>query len=228
MPPSKNVAFQPRYGWLMSGKTHVVRAAVVAGEHHQRVVLETVLPQRVEHLPHGTVERADHRGVDALGVVRDAWERVVVGAQGLQRRVRRVERQIEEEGAVPVGRDRPRRFLRQVVGHVGARREARASILRHGEGQVRPQETVDGVERLPGLDHRGSPRSAYSDAPARKPSHSSKPCASGRIAGDSPRCHLPRNSVRYPRPRSSSARVTSSRGRPWSASGGTAASRSAK
>ena len=49
---------------------------------------------------------------------------------------------------------------REVVRHVGRRGEARPAVLLHGEAQIRPQEAVDRIEVLLGIDRRPRCRAA--------------------------------------------------------------------
>jgi hypothetical protein len=61
--------------------------------------------EAIEDRSDTVVERAHHRGVDAHALVGDVGNEVVVLLRGLQRRVRRVVREVEEERAVAVAVD---------------------------------------------------------------------------------------------------------------------------
>ena len=105
------------------GQADVVGAAVVGREEDQRVLLEAVRAERVQHAPDAAVERADHRRVDAQAVVGDLRERVVVLARRLERRVRRPVRQVQEERPIAVGLDHLHGLVGVVVREVARRRE---------------------------------------------------------------------------------------------------------
>jgi len=155
----------------------VVSAAVVAREHDQRIVLEPVRLEGIEHLADAAVQGPHHGRVHPQSVVRNVRERVVIRLQRLQRRVHGVERQVHEERPVAIGHDRLRGLVGQVVGQVGGRREARAAVVLHCESQVGPEKPVDGVEVLVELTASALSRGRKSAAPWRNPRVSSKPRA---------------------------------------------------
>ena len=53
------------------GETDIPRSAVVRGEEHDGVLVESVAFERAQHLAHATVEAPDHRRVDPLSVALD-------------------------------------------------------------------------------------------------------------------------------------------------------------
>ena len=63
----------------------VVGTAVVAREDHERVTLEPLLPDRVQHAADVAVEIADHRRIHAERMVANLRQGVVIGLRGLQR-----------------------------------------------------------------------------------------------------------------------------------------------
>ncbi len=142
----------------------VVRRAVVVGEDHQRVAVEPGGAQRCQHAADIAVERADHGGVHAQAVVGDGRERVVVLARRLQRGVRCVVGEIEEERTVAVRFDDAHGMVREVVGEVAVGLEQRPVVEAHAPRRRRVEELVDGVVRgarvddarvVLGQEHRG-------------------------------------------------------------------------
>lgn len=85
-------------------------------------------------------------------------QRLDVRAQRLQRRVRGVEREIEEEGPVTVGLDGTDRLISEIVGHVSVRRKALRAVPAHGIIQIGPEERIDRVEILAQIDRVGMVR----------------------------------------------------------------------
>ncbi len=98
------------------------QAAVVRGEDHHRPVGDPQRVELVEELADAQVEALDHRRVGGVEVLHAGLDlRLVLGDQvglGLQGRVDRVLRVVEEEGAVAVGLDEPAALVRQAVGQV--------------------------------------------------------------------------------------------------------------
>ena len=76
--------------------------AVVRGEDDERVVRQTMLLELGQDHADRVVERADHARVDAPVRVVEVRETLVVLVHHLHRGVHRVEREVEEEGVVPV------------------------------------------------------------------------------------------------------------------------------
>ena len=162
-------------------------AAVVAGEDDDGVVGDADLLEAVEDAADAVVERRDHRGVDALALVVELREALVVGVGGLERRVRRVERDVEEEGLGAVAIDERDRFLRELIGDVllelcagsrprtSPRRASRAgsSLSPSPGGCARSKRARPSKKWTP-----GQLRSTYL-VPLAMPKNSSKPRSSG-------------------------------------------------
>ena len=58
-------------GAVHLGQTDIAGTAVVRSEQHQRVALQSVILQRVEHTSDAAVEAADHGRINAFAVVLD-------------------------------------------------------------------------------------------------------------------------------------------------------------
>ena len=147
--------FPAAKGFVQIRHPDVVRAAVVAGENNQGVVIQALVFEVLQHAADVAVQRADHGRVDAGGMVCNVRQGVVVLARGLQRVVRRVVGQVHEKGVLLVRVDGFDRLVGQVVGHVARRLKRLARIEANAPGVCGPQEFVDHVERLFGVDHLG-------------------------------------------------------------------------
>ena len=135
------------------GQVDVVRRAVVVGEDHQRVLIETLRAQGLHHPADAAVQRADHRRVDAQPVVGDVRERLVILARRLQGRVRCVVGEVEEERAVAVGLDHAHRMIGEVVGEVAVRPEHLAIVEAYAPRLHCPKKLIDRVGVGAGVDH---------------------------------------------------------------------------
>ena len=80
----------------------VFRRSVVAGEDDERLLVEAVLPKFLEDGADRVIEGADHRRIDAFGLVLELREPRVVFFRGFQRNVRSIEGEVEEERLVLV------------------------------------------------------------------------------------------------------------------------------
>ena len=140
-------------GFVHLGQPDVARCSVVAGEDHDGVLVQPFVTQGLQHPRHAAVDRTHHRCVHAPAVVGDAGQRVVVLPAGLQRRVDAPMRQIHEERPVLVLPDRGHRFVGEIVGQVLVGFEPFAAVVTHAKTHVGPQELVDRVEILLGVDH---------------------------------------------------------------------------
>ena len=83
----------------------VFRRSIVAGEDDERLLVEAVLPKRLEDGADRVIEGADHRRVDALGLALKLREPLIVLVRGFQRNVRRIEGKVEEKRLVLVSLD---------------------------------------------------------------------------------------------------------------------------
>ena len=126
----------------------VMRAAIVTGEDDERIVVKPLVLQRLQDVADITIKRTDHRRIDAQAVVLDHRQGIIVFLLCLQRRMRRIESQVDEERTILVRLDRGDSLIAEIVGHIFVRRKRRPAILADAERQNRPEEPVD---RIPGL-----------------------------------------------------------------------------
>ena len=126
----------------------VAGAAVVRQEDDQRVVGDPRFLQGVEDPADRVVERGDHPEVDPPQFVLLVGEPVVVLLRDLERRVRRVERRVEEERLIGVPADEVDRLVAEDVGDVGRLVDHR--LLRPAQDEVaRPTRRRRGRLRPP-------------------------------------------------------------------------------
>ena len=144
--------FPAAEGLVDVGDADVARRAVVAGEDHDGVVVQPVFFQGLQNTAHAAVHRADHGAVDTAAVVGDLWQGVVVFLAGLQRGVHTPMRQEQEKRPVLVAGDGGDGFVGEVVGQVLVGLEPGAAVVADAKAHVGPQELVDGVEVLLGVD----------------------------------------------------------------------------
>ena len=197
IPPSKSVIFQPRNGSFTSGRP-MYPAPPLSEVNITRVFSSRPLARSASRTcPTPRSSASDHGGVDPLAMQFDVGECLVVFLRRLQRGVRRPVREIQEEGPILVRLDDLDGLLRVVVGEVAARLERLAAVEGRGEAQGAPQEAIDGVEVLLGVDHvRESSSGRYSPLAINK--LSSKPWSWGAMPFVRPRCHFPMCAVWYP------------------------------
>ena len=69
----------PAVRFVDVGQADVMRAAIVAGEDHQRVIVQPLRLERRHHAPDPAIERADHRAIDPRAVVGDLRQGVIIG-----------------------------------------------------------------------------------------------------------------------------------------------------
>ena len=55
-----------------------MRAAIIAREDHQRIVIEPFVLQRLQHMADIAIQRADHRRINAQAVILNHRQRVVI------------------------------------------------------------------------------------------------------------------------------------------------------
>ena len=130
-----------------------MRAAIVAGENHQGVVIQALVFERLQNAANVAVQRTDHGGIHAHGVVGNEAQRVIVLARGLQRCMRCVVGQVQEKGPVLVGLDHLDRLVSEVVGHVLGRLKRLAVFEAHGPRLGGPEKFVNWIKVLHGIDH---------------------------------------------------------------------------
>ena len=135
-------------GAVYLGQANVMRAAIVGGKDHQRIVIKALRLQFGHDLADAAVERADHRGIDPQAVVLDLRQRIIIRLERLQRCVRSIIGEIHEERPVAVGPDAGQRLVGQIIGHVAIGGKARRTVELHAIRQIGPQEFVDRVETL--------------------------------------------------------------------------------
>ena len=115
------------------------RAAVVAGEEDDRVLLQVECPQLGQDRADAVVHRAQGRRVGpAALLVAERREAAEVLLGGLDRHVLARLGQVEEEGPVLVALDEPDRLLVQHVGQVAAESRRPARSGRSGRWIRRP------------------------------------------------------------------------------------------
>ena len=86
-------------------------------------------------------------------MVCDVGEGVIILPLCLQWGVRRVVSQVQEERPVAVGFDYLDRVATEIVGHVGVRPKSPAVIVSNCVTQIRPQESIDRIKILFGVNH---------------------------------------------------------------------------
>jgi len=76
-------AFVPTVGRVVVLYARVPRAAIVAGKDNQSILVEACVLQLLQHVANPSVKLAHHRAIDALGMVLDLRQCVIIRFQRL-------------------------------------------------------------------------------------------------------------------------------------------------
>ena len=174
-------------------------AAVVGEEEDDRVVARARLLQRRQHAPHVLVERPHHGQVGAALLVLDVPVLADEGGGRLQRFVRGVVGEVEEEGRVVPFADEGRGARRERVREVAVELDLLAVLLERQEVGVAvraaaalvvvvaaPEEAVEGVEAaVAGVEGLGRPQLPLAHEP-RAVARALETAGEGRLPGGQP------------------------------------------
>ena len=132
-----------------------MRTAVVTGENHQGVVVQTLVSERLQHASYVAIEVAHHGGVNTQRVIFNVRKGCVVFLGGLQGRVRRGVGQVQKEGLLAIGLNGFFGFISEVICHIALGLERFTAIKVHAKAAGCPLKFINDVKGLLSVHHIG-------------------------------------------------------------------------